>query len=220
MIERFTSVQDAVLSLVDSPWILLAVFLLTVIDGFFPPVPSESIVIAAGVLIVAGQGPHIGWLILAASAGAFVGDMIAFTIGRFLPIERIPLLRGEKVARAMLWAEQALAERATVYIMSARFIPIGRVAVNITAGAVGFRRTFFIVIAACAAVCWALYSVALGLVAGTILSDRPLVGVLVGVAGGVIIGFVLDFVLKRVYGRLLSRKAEKFARGESARAGF
>lgn len=220
MSEWFTAFQDQVLALVDSPWILLAVFLLTIIDGFFPPVPSESIVIAAGVLIVAGQGPHLGWLILAAAAGAFIGDMIAFTIGRFLPVERIPLLRGPKVARAMMWAEQALAERATVYIMSARFIPVGRVAVNITAGAVGFRRKFFIVIAACAAVCWALYSVALGLVAGTLLAKHPLLGVVLGVAGGVIIGFVLDFVLKRVYGRILTRQAERFSRGESSRSGL
>ncbi|MDO5701629.1 MAG: VTT domain-containing protein [Bowdeniella nasicola] len=211
MVELFANLQDQVLAIVDTPWILLVVMILTTIDGFFPPVPSESIVIAAAVLIVAGSGPHLGFLLLAAAAGAYLGDIIAFTIGRHLPIEKIPILRGRKAARALAWADRALQQRATVFLMSARFIPIGRVAVNVTAGTVGFPRRFFLIIDAFAAVFWALYSVGLGLAAGAILKEHPLLGILAGVAGGVVIGYILDFALKRFYARYLERKARRFS---------
>ncbi|MDO5726602.1 MAG: DedA family protein [Bowdeniella nasicola] len=211
MMEWFLHLQDDVLALVDTPWILLVIFLFTIIDGFFPPIPSESIVIAAAVLSVSGAGAHLGFLILAAAAGAFVGDLIAFHIGRYLPIDKIPVLRGEKAARILEWAERALKSRATVFIMSARFIPVGRVAVNVTAGAVGFPRFFFIVIDVLAAIFWACYSVALGLAFGHVLKDMPLLGVLLGVSGGVVIGLILDFILKRIYARILERRGERAA---------
>ena len=34
------------LALVGSPWIFVVLYLFATIDGFFPPIPSESIVIA------------------------------------------------------------------------------------------------------------------------------------------------------------------------------
>lgn len=211
MAEWFFHLQEGVLALVDTPWILLVIFLFTIIDGFFPPIPSESLVIAAGVLSVSGAGAPLGLLILAAAGGAFVGDMIAFHIGRYLPIEKIPVLRGQKAQKVLQWAERALKSRATVFIMSARFIPVGRVAVNVTAGAVGFPRLFFIVIDSLAAIFWACYSVALGLAFGHILKDMPLLGVALGVSGGVLIGFILDFILKRIYTRVLERRGERAA---------
>ncbi|MDO4606227.1 MAG: VTT domain-containing protein [Bowdeniella nasicola] len=210
MIENFYLLQETILGLVDTPWILVAIFVMTVIDGFFPPIPSESVVIAAAVLIVSGQGPSLIFLIVAAAAGAFVGDIVAFGLGRILPIDRIRLLNTAKAVQARHWAEEALRQRATVFIMSARFIPVGRVAVNMTAGAVGYPLVFFVIIDVIASIFWACYSVVLGLVFGQILKETPLLGVLIGVAGGVLIGFIVDFILKRIYGRILQAKVAKF----------
>lgn len=210
MIENFYLLQETILGLVDTPWILVAIFVMTVIDGFFPPIPSESVVIAAAVLIVSGQGPSLISLIAAAAAGAFVGDMVAFGLGRILPIERMRLFNNAKALQARHWAEEALRQRATVFIMSARFIPVGRVAVNMTAGAVGYPLVFFVVIDVIASIFWACYSVVLGLVFGQILKETPLLGVLIGVAGGVMIGFIVDFILKRIYGRILQAKVAQF----------
>ncbi|WP_152201103.1 DedA family protein [Georgenia thermotolerans] len=195
MHEAMTVIQEAVLGLAGSPWILLAVVILATIDGFFPPVPSESVIIAVAVLTVAGDGPSLWLLILAGAVGAFCGDVIAYTIGTKLPIERFRLFSSRRGQATLRWAKHALARRGTVFILSARFVPIGRVAVNMTAGAVGYPRRRFVVIVAIAAVMWGSYSTLLGMSAGVFLHDHPLVGVAVGVVGGVFVGLGVDKLL-------------------------
>jgi membrane protein DedA with SNARE-associated domain len=190
-----TVVQDVVLGLAGSPWILLAVAVLAMIDGFFPPVPSESVIIAVAVLAVAGDGPNLWLLVLAGAVGAFCGDLIAYTIGTKLPIDRLRIFSSRRGQATLRWAKHALARRGTVFILSARFVPIGRVAVNMTAGAVGFPRRRFVVIAAIAGLMWGGYSTLLGMSAGVFLHDHPLVGVAVGVVGGVFVGLGVDKLL-------------------------
>src|SRR5919107_1814712 len=65
----------------DSPWIFAALFAFAALDAFFPIVPSESLVITAGVFAANGE-PNLVGIILAAAAGAFVGDHISYFIGR------------------------------------------------------------------------------------------------------------------------------------------
>ncbi|MFD1506594.1 DedA family protein [Georgenia yuyongxinii] len=201
MTEAMLAVEEVVLGLAGSPWILLAVVVLATIDGFFPPVPSESVIIAVAVLTVAGGGPSLWFLILAGAVGAFCGDLIAYTIGTKVPIDRLRIFASPRGQSMLRWAKRALARRGTVFILSARFVPIGRVAVNMTAGAVGFPRRRFVIIVAIAAVVWASYSTLLGMSAGVFLHDHPLVAVAIGVAGGVFIGFGVDMLLGLVQRR-------------------
>lgn len=205
MVETAVAVEEFVLSLTGSPWLLLAVVVLATIDGFFPPVPSESVVIAVAVLTVAGDGPSLWFLVLAAALGAFLGDLIAYTIGSRVRLERLRMFRSRRGRRTISWARRALALRGTVFILSARFVPIGRVAVNMTAGAVGFPRRRFVVIAAIAALIWGGYSTLLGMSAGVFLHDHPLVAVAVGLAGGVLAGFAVDRMLAEVQRRWFPR---------------
>jgi len=69
------------------------------------------------------------------------------------------------------------------------------VAVNMTAGAVGYPRRRFMVIASIAAVMWALYSAGIGLVAAQWLGHEPLLAIVIGVVLGVAMGFVVDKVV-------------------------
>ncbi|MCU1431132.1 MAG: hypothetical protein JWP95_237 [Actinotalea sp.] len=192
------ALSDWVIALAGSPWVFLALYAFATIDGFFPPIPSESVVIALAALGVATGDPNL-WLVAAvAAAGAFTGDQIAYSIGRRIPVRRLRVMRGPRAQKAVDWAERALAERGAAFIISARYIPIGRVAVNMTAGTIGFSRRRFTLLAAIAAVTWATYSVVLGIGAGIWLGENPLLAVVVGVAGGMLIGVVVDAVLKRV----------------------
>lgn len=193
--DSLDGIVDVVLAWVDTPWMLVAVFLLATLDGIFPPLPSESVVIAAAVLITTGTGPSLWWLIAAAAAGAFTGDVLAYHIGMLLPLERVPFLSGARGRRSLAWAENALERRAAVLIMSARFIPVGRVAVNMTAGAVRFPRPRFLLTAGVAAVIWGSYATGLGLAAGHYIESHLLLAVAGGVVLGVVLGFVLDSTL-------------------------
>jgi membrane-associated protein len=206
---------ETVLAMAASYWVLLALFLFCTIDGFFPPVPSESVVIALASLAITGNAPSI-WLILPVAAlGAFCGDMIAYLIGTRVPIRRLRLFRTRRGARALAWAETALQRRGGAFILSARYVPIGRVAVNMTAGAVGFGFRRFAGFAAVAAVTWSIYSVLLGVGAGAVLHDHPIIAVVVGVLVGVLMGTVIDLLMRRLFRRAGLQEQESADPGES-----
>jgi membrane-associated protein len=195
-----------VLALTGSPWVFVALYAFCVIDGFFPPIPSETAVIGLAVLAMATGDPNLWLVLLVATLGAFTGDQVAYSIGRRIPVRRFRLLRGPRSQRAVDVAERALAERGASYIIAARYIPVGRVAVNMTAGTVGYSRRRFSGLAAIAAASWSMYSVLLGMSAGLWLKEHPYLAVVVGVALGLFLGVVIDAVLRRLLGGRRGRR--------------
>ncbi|MFC8191391.1 DedA family protein [Cellulomonas sp. NPDC057328] len=205
------------LELAGSPWIFPVLYAFATIDGFFPPIPSESVVIALTSLSVSTGRPLLWLVVVVAALGAFTGDQIAYQIGRHVRIRELRWFRGRRGQAVLDWAERALATRGAAFVIAARYIPIGRVAVNMTAGALGFRRSRFVLLTGIAAVTWALYSTAIGVGAGHVLGhDNPVLGVVVGVVGGLVIGLVVDWVLRRVTG-LSAHHAERRAGGSVTR---
>jgi membrane-associated protein len=189
--------HDWLLALAGAPWVYLALFALATIDGFFPPVPSESVVIALAALSVSAGTPDLVGVLLAAAAGAFTGDQIAYVAGSRITVRRFRILRSPRGQRAVDGATRALAQRGPSFILAARFVPIGRLAVNLTAGAVRNPRRQFVGLTALAALMWSLYSVVIGLLAGAWVQGRPLVAIAVGVGGGILSGLLLDWGLSR-----------------------
>jgi membrane protein DedA with SNARE-associated domain len=187
--------SDWAVALAGSPWVFVALYAFAAIDGFFPPIPSESVIIGLAALFVANGTPDFWILGAVAAAGAFTGDQIAYSIGKHIPIRRLRFMRGERAQAALTWAERALAERGASFIIAARYVPVGRVAVNMTAGAVGYPRRRFTALAVIAAISWSVYSVLLGIGAGVWLGHQPLLAVVVGVVGGLAIGIAVDQVL-------------------------
>lgn len=189
--------NDWIVAVAAAPWVYLALYAIAALDGFFPPVPSESMVIALAALSVSAGIPNLALVLLAAAAGAFTGDQLSYAIGGRLEVRRLWILRSPRGQRTVAWAEGALAKRGPSFILAARYIPIGRVAVNMTAGATRYPRRRFAALTAVAAVTWSLYSVAIGLTAGAWFRDRPLIAVVIGVVGGLLGGLVLDRGLAR-----------------------
>jgi len=195
-------VEHWALELAASPWIYLVMYLFATIDGFFPPIPSESVVIALAAAATSSVGkPELALLIPVAAAGAWTGDQLAYLIGSRVQVHRLRIFRSGKGQAALAWAEHALERRGASFIIAARYIPVGRVAVNMTAGAVGYPRRRFRLLAAIAAVMWAAYSAAIGVGAGALLGSRStLLAIAVGVVGGVVLGVVVDWILRRWLG--------------------
>ena len=88
---------DSLVDLISSShWTYLVIFAIAYFDAIIPIVPSETAVIAAGVL--AGTGDlELVLVILAGASGAFAGDNTAYMLGRKFeePISRL-VFRGEK----------------------------------------------------------------------------------------------------------------------------
>jgi membrane protein DedA with SNARE-associated domain len=177
-------------------------FVLAVLDGFFPPVPSEVAAVGLAALAAAGGTPNLGLVLLAATSGAYVGDLIAYAIGRRIDVHRVPFLRRGRGRRALAWAERSLTNGGTGFILAARFLPVARVAVNMAAGALGYQRRRFLGVAAIGSVAWAGYSAVIGIGAGAWLQGRPLRAVILGTVVGLLIGGLLDAVFRRRRRRL------------------
>jgi len=172
----FETVVDAVSG---SSWSYVIVFAIAAIDAFFPAVPSEATAIAAGVVAGTG-GLHVELVILAAAAGAFVGDNITFAGGHFLG-ERLNrrYFQGEKAKKRVDWAKRTLEERGPYLIVVARFIPGGRTVTMFTAGFVdAFPWRRFVRWDALAAAIWGAYAVLLGYFGGRTFEEEPWKGLL------------------------------------------
>jgi membrane protein DedA with SNARE-associated domain len=189
---------------VSTPWIPIVIVLVVVIDAFFPPVPSESIVIAAAAAAVSVGQPNIALVVACAAAGAIAGDNLTFAIGRSVGLDRFGWMRRPRMHAALQSAGRGISRRPAVFLMSARYVPIGRVAVNLMAGASGIPRRRFFLLSVLAGVSWAVYSVAIGLAAGHLLHGNALLGMLVGIAGGLASGVIVDQVM-----RLVARRQSK-----------
>jgi membrane protein DedA with SNARE-associated domain len=188
-------ITDIVLQAVSSPWLYLAMFVVAVIDGFFPPVPSETVLVAAAAVAASTGGPDLALLGVVAAAGAVAGDNIAIAIGRRNGTGRFAWMRRPRVTGAFAWAGAALERRGAGLILGARFIPVGRVAVNLSAGALRYPWRRFALLTVAAGLCWSAYSIAVGLLAGAWLKDQPLLSAVFGIVLALAIGLVVDRVV-------------------------
>jgi membrane protein DedA with SNARE-associated domain len=186
-------INELILQVAASPWLLLVMFAVAVLDGFFPPVPSETVLVAAvAVAAPAGDLATVLLLCLVAAAGALAGDNLAYALGRAVGTERFAWMRRPRVAAVLTRARRALAHRGAPLILGARYIPVGRVAVNMTAGALRYPRRRFVPLSALAAVSWALYGAGIGVIAGQWLKGQPLLCAVVGVTVALATGLIID----------------------------
>jgi membrane protein DedA with SNARE-associated domain len=165
---------------ITSPWVYLAVFAIATLDGFFPVVPSETMVITAGVFAATGE-PDLLPLIVAAALGAFTGDHVSYQLGRRAGVGALGRLRpGSRRRAAFDRAANALAVRGGLLLVVARYIPGGRTAATMTTGAVGYPRRRFALFAAIAAGSWALYSTLVGYLGGAAFQHDKVKALLFG----------------------------------------
>lgn len=190
--------ESGILSLVESWWIYPSVYAVSLIDAIFPVVPSESVIIGSASAWQSVGKPMLWLVFLAGAAGAWCGDQTAYWIGTKVDVRRIRFFRRPKVLAALDFAEHSLATRGTLYIIAARFVPMGRVAVNLSAGALRFPRRRFMAVDALAAGIWAGWGILIGTVAASFLHDNLLLSIVVGITGGIVLGLVLDQVMRLV----------------------
>lgn len=186
-------INEIIMQTVASPWLYVVLFAVTIIDGFFPPVPSETVLVAAAAVAASsGQVVALCALGVIAAVGAAIGDNIAFAIGRRVGTTRFSWMRRPRIQAAFAHAQRALDRRSAALILGARYIPVGRVAVNMSAGALGFPWRRFVPLSIVAGISWSALSIAIGLLAGAWIKDQPLLSAVIGVAVALSIGIVID----------------------------
>lgn len=184
-----SAVLDAVLAL--PPWLVLAlVFALPALEASLfvgLVVPGEAAVVLGGV-VAHGGGVPLWAVIVAAFAGAVVGDQIGFTVGRrYGPVllNRLPARvdRPGQIKRALALVDR----RGAAAVVVGRWTAVLRALVPGIAGMSGMRRWRFFVANVVGALLWAVGISVAGYVAGAsyrVLEER------LGLGGEVLLGLV------------------------------
>lgn len=205
------AVQDWILSIADAWWVHIVVLVCAWLDGFFPTAPSESVIVTLASLWSSSGRPAIALVILAGWAGAFVGDSTGYLIGRTLGWERFRFLREGRGRLAVEAAQRGLERRALLFLMTARYIPFGRTAVNIVAGSVHYPYQKFWRRDLLSTGVWAVYSCAIGAVAGSWFENNHLLAVTVALAAAVVTALLADRLVTALHDCLDRRAAGRRA---------
>lgn len=190
-------VEPWIVELAQSAWLLPLLFVLVVADAFVVALPSETLVVALGVLSAATGSPPLWALLPVAAIGAWVGDTCCYWIGRSVGHDRWAWQGRGRLGSSLASARDAVLSRTALLIFTARYIPFARIAVNLSAGAAGvpFRR--FAPLSAVAGLGWALYNTLIGVVFGTVFATTPLLAVVLSVAVAMTVGFSIDAISRR-----------------------
>lgn len=185
--------------LMSSWWIYLALWGFAALDGFFPAIPSETLVVTAGVFAASTGEPNLYAVIVVAAIGAFIGDHVSYALGRGAGGRLLDRVKpGTKRHTAIHWARRSLEERGGLVLVVARYVPGGRTAVTLTMGSVRYPLRSFTPFAALAAASWGAYCTLVGFIGGKAFEDNPLKGVVLGIGLALAVTLVVELVRHRL----------------------
>ena len=180
----------------------VGVGLTILIETVIPPIPSEAVLGAAGVLINAGRMSVVP-VILFATLGSIVGAAFFYAIGAALGprrshafLDRLPLVETEDVDRTFAWFENH--GRSAVFF--GRMVPIVRSFVSVPAGVVRMPFLQFILYTAGGSLIWNSVLIGLGVAAGDFIEKN--LHYLDYVVVGVVVLAVIWFVYRKATGKL------------------
>ncbi|HEX7351222.1 DedA family protein [Brachybacterium sp.] len=207
--------EEWILGVADAWWVHLVVYLFAALDGFFPTVPSESTIVSLSSLWSSSGKPSLILIGLAAWMGAWTGDNLGYLIGSKVGWQRFRFLREGKGRKAVETAERGLEKRALVFLMTARYIPFGRTAVNLVAGAVHYPHRHFWPRSLLSTFVWAVYSCAIGAIAGAWFADHHLLAITVALIAAVVMALLVERIIAAIH-RALDRRAARRGQAQDA----
>ena len=199
--------------LMASAWLYPAVFVMTTLDAVIPVIPSEAVVLAAGVFAAgSGAAPSLPLVIAAAAAGIWAGDHLAYVVGRSVLGNKL-VMRSGRLRKAVGLAAKQLDKRGGGLIVTSRFVPGGRITMNLVSGMTRFPQRRFSRASALGAIGWATYTVALGFIGGTAFAANPLLGLALGFGLSLGITALVEHIRRR-----RTKRAEAAAAAEPVTA--
>lgn len=169
------SLIDPLIAFVSAhPWLAyLTLFLAALLEAVpvvGSVVPGSTIILALSALIPGGE-LRLEWVLLAAIAGALLGDGSAFWIGHRAQREILSAWPMSNYPRLIAQSEAFFHRWGTLAVFFARFVPPIRAFVPITAGALGMSPLRFYAVNIPAILLWAPLHVLPGVLAVSALHE-------------------------------------------------
>lgn len=191
LLDFFASVDAFLVDAAGSAWMLPVLVAVCLIDGFFPPVPSEVVLLTAAAVTWTTSPQLIVVVVIAATVGAWIGDNVAYAIGRRMGLTPLPWMRRGRWTPIMDGVRRELHERPESILLTGRFVPVARVVVNMAAGAARLPYRRFVLLSLASAAAWACVSVLIAVLVGAFITPEPLlattIAVTIALTGGIIV---------------------------------
>ena len=191
-----TAAETLAFDLASSLWVYPIIVVLAAADGLTIVLPSETVVAGLASTAVSLGAPNLALLGLTAALGAHIGDVVVFGLGRLLGHSRW-LREGTRVGRLLGWTRRRLETQGPLYIMSARYIPYGRLLVNAAAGSSGYPFRRFLVLSGLGCTIWAGAYIGIGAGAGAWFGDQWWIALILAIVVAVLAGFGADQLVRR-----------------------
>ena len=190
-----------VLSLIDSMG-EVGVGLAVLIENFFPPIPSEAILPAAGFLAYEGRMSFL-WALVAATLGSVLGALVWYGLGAALGrdrtrriFEKMPLVDAEDFDKA----EAFFGRWGRVAVLMGRCVPIVRSFISIPAGIERMPLATFTLYTTIGSLVWNAIWIGLGFAFGPAI--KPALEQWSGVLSNLVLGLIAALLAWFVVARL------------------
>lgn len=188
-------------TILGSLWLYPVGAVMVMLSALIPPIPSTTAFVALGAVAGLDGGPNALLLVAAMMAGAMAGDLGTYALTRLFGQTRWGSTRGPRRQRAVDSATRRLRERPYIFILTSRFIPLGRLSSNIAATVAGYPLRTFTGFSLASAVVWSLYSVGVGMgtrfFPGLSTLAAVIIAIVASIALGLLLGKVSTFLLDR-----------------------
>ncbi|MFE4995661.1 DedA family protein [Streptomyces mirabilis] len=185
-------------SAIASPWLYAVLIAVSFLDSFLPLIPSEPVVIVAGVYAATGQ-TDIVFVVAATTLGALLGDLVPYAVGRLLGVRILKRLPpGSKRRAAHDWFTRELDARGGFILVTTRFIPVGRYLATLSTGLVRYPLGKYLLFIAFATATWSAYTALTGYFGGVVFQENTPLAIAVGVGLAFVVTGVIEG-LRRIH---------------------
>ncbi|KAB1646498.1 hypothetical protein F8O06_07130 [Pseudoclavibacter sp. CFCC 14310] len=209
-----SAASDWVLSLASSPWVFVALALVLALSGTLTFLPTQSLVIALATIAYARPEQLFVTIVLLISTtvGMVVGDLGAFGLARWTHLGGWRWLNGVRVRRMRRWMRRRLRDQPDITMISARLVPMGRLATSLACADLHMPTALFVRLSAVGSLVWAIYSTGIGAVAGIWVERHPVAVICIAV----VIAMLIGMIASRIQTALMSRETSESRSGRAS----
>jgi membrane protein DedA with SNARE-associated domain len=166
------------------------------LGSIVPVLPTGAVVGAAAAVATSTGHLNLVLVVLLATAGALIGDLVTFAAGRGGAGVLSRWFERRQSPERLAAARRAFTKRGWQLVVIGRLVPAGRIPVLLAAGALAYPWRRLVPAAVGACLVWAIAYAALGVLSGG-LFDSPLVATLIATGLVLVVTAVSALVARR-----------------------